>query len=242
MKKIFSISTLLVAALVLTLVSCKPKEASIVVQSVLLDTTDSLTALPDGARLKEVFAFQDDLWNTEAHFRLRTIDQIVVSGVQEFEVLPQRNTLLSNKLERINEVNIFYHAIDQSIAQVASDTATRKKSSVYATIVHELELLSKTEANVKKLYIFSNLLENQPGFLSLYDLDTKAELEKHPDKILKKFVAYKTLPDLSDIEIEIIHNPGDSYAEAKVFQQMADVYQALFELYNVKSITIKTNH
>jgi hypothetical protein len=200
-------------------------KVSIEARTILIDVTEPLEVLPDAEVFKQKFGFQQTLWKG-AHVRVRTLTDIVFSNIYEREIAPA-SSWLSNEQERIAEVNMFFSFIEQSLNSAGVNNDELIQSSIYTSVVYELNYLSSLSASIKELYIFSDLRENSE-LLNTYKKSVLARLNSDKEGIRKQLESSSKLDNLTGIKVYIIFQPKDYYS-AKPFESLAQIYSEIIE-------------
>ena len=128
--------------------------------SVLRDETDKqLAEVSADAIYKKFGLFEEQAkWNGSI-FRYSTISDVSFNKVTEASILPE-NPWLSNDLDRTAQIENFRNEIFQQFAN-AMDSGTKTYSSVYLPIARELRRLSESKSQIRRVYIYSDLMENR---------------------------------------------------------------------------------
>lgn len=229
--------SLVILALSLTLVHewQTYSHATITEISVLRDSTDSLLSeVSADAIFRKYRLFDDDNdneWNG-ARFRYQTINEVSYNKVTEADLSPE-NIWLSNELDRKKKIEKFRNEVFAPFAQ-KRNTGTKSHSSVYLPIARELRHLSESNSTVKKLLIYSDLLEHTPD-LSFYNESILSLLLSHPDTIAMALDQKFSLPSLIGIEVHLIYQPGNVVSDRR-FRIVSEFYEKLLERKGAKVI------
>jgi hypothetical protein len=126
-----------------------------------------------------------------------------------FAHLPERgNTFFEVTHERLAEQGVFYRQVVTALTEGHRFTGEIPHSRLYGPICEVLQDLQHSTAKQRQCLIFSDGLENTKG-LSFYDYrHNPALLLEEKDKIIAELEKQCPLPDLSGIEIWIIHQPS----------------------------------
>lgn len=192
--------------------------------SQIVDRTDTFLSQPDSQSTKKMFSGKS-LWEGN-HFRLLTASDVDYNAVYETK-LPPECSYFSNVYERKRKTNQFYMGIEDALAKVLSEPVGKPRSSVYAPIAHELNLLSEKNAKRKILVVYSDLAENTP-LLSFYRAETLKQLKDNPDSILEVLEKQIPLPNLKGIEIYFIYKPKDE-KDNEQFRIVSGFFKEFFE-------------
>jgi hypothetical protein len=209
------------------------KGGTVTENSVLRDETDKqLAEVSADANYKQFGLFDENAkWNG-AIFRYSTISDVSFNKVIEASILPQ-NPWFSNTIDRTTQLENFRNEVFKAFAS-ARDTGTKTHSSVYLPVARELKRLSESKSNVRRLFIYSDLMENRPD-LSFYSETQFKMLIEHPDYVLKKFNEWMPLPSLVGIEVHLIYQPADVTTD-KYFRTVSEFYGKMLEAKGAKVI------
>ena len=201
--------------------------------SVLRDETDKqLAEVSANAIYKQFGLFEENAkWNG-AIFRYSTISNVSFNKVTQASILPE-NPWLSNTLDRTTQLENFRNEVFKPFAS-ALDTGTKNHSSVYLPIARELKRLSESKSQVRRLFIYSDLMENRPD-LSFYNEAELKMLTEHPEYVMKKFEEWQPLPTLAGIEVHLIYQPADVTAD-RYFRVVSEFYGKMLEAKGAKVI------
>lgn len=209
------------------------KEGTTIENSVLRDETDKqLAEVSADAIYKQFGLFKEQAkWNG-AIFRYSTISDVSFNKVTQASILPE-NPWLSNTLDRTTQLENFRNEMFKPFSNTG-DTGTKMHSSVYLPIARELKRLSESKSEVRRLYIYSDLMENRPD-LSFYKEEQFKMLTEYPEYVLKKFEEWQPLPTLQGIEVHLIYQPADVSAD-RYFRVVSEFYGKMLEAKGAKVI------
>ncbi|MEN8117831.1 MAG: hypothetical protein ABFS16_12670 [Bacteroidota bacterium] len=209
-KIIFSTLTFMVM-----LISCKTETPQNTAVCVLIDVTDerfrddnftseNLPKLLSLMKLdKETGGFSG------GEIKLSLINEVSDSKSKTVKIeVAETGMLGENPLNRKDEVERFYNELEQAFSDVlgSADWGTNA-SKIYQKVTRELIKMKRTEADLKSLVIYSDMLENSNLF-NFYGQNWKGNIEKmmdEPEKTIQQLSAKgPALPDLSEFEIYII--------------------------------------
>jgi hypothetical protein len=205
--------------------------ATITETTVLRDETDRQLAEVSADAIFKQFNLFEKYVERGAIFRYSTISDVSFNKVilAEFE---HENPWLENDLDRTTRIEIFRNEVFAPFKE-KKDSAF-KHSSVYLPIARELSRLGERPTSIRRLYVYSDLMENTPE-LSFYSEETFTLLKNHPDIILKKFEEWLPLPSLEGIEVHLIYQPADITAD-KNFRVVSEFYGKMLEAKGAKVI------
>lgn len=197
------------------LISCKTETPQNTAVCVLIDVTDerfrddnftseNLPKLLSLMKLdKETGGFSG------GEIKLSLINEVSDSKSKTVKIeVAETGMLGENPLNRKDEVERFYNELEQAFSDVlgSADWGTNA-SKIYQKVTRELIKMKRTEADLKYLVIYSDMLENSNLF-NFYGQNWKGNIEKmmdEPEKTIQQLSAKgPALPDLSEFEIYII--------------------------------------
>lgn len=193
--------------------------------SVLRDVTDEELAKPNLNDINALYGFDKEKWSG-GKFRFSNLSDLGLNYINEIE-LPSQQALLSNEIEREAELKKFRGGIETIISKASEDSIGRTHSAVYGPMVNELEHLSLSKSEKRILIVYSDLLENKPGF-SVYGNQNPAMQKPDEDSILMEFRKKHSLPSLQGVAVYFIFQPANE-SEDEAFQFMSGIYQKLLE-------------
>lgn len=219
--------------------SCGPQTKAHVY---LIDTSDSLLInYPDPIDIADnFFNAKDNIFNG-ASFKLRTVAANNYAQGHEL-YLTETTALLSNEIQRIDEMNQFFRDITTSVELILNQSNGARYSSILRPLVQELTAIQAAEADEKKIFLYSDLKENTSEGLNMYDKKTLGALHIEPDKIRAQIEEYIEFPkDLEGIELHLLYSSG-SYIDIKTFEAMAEIIQYLIEDKSGATVVIHSHH
>ena len=190
----------------------------------LVDVTEKMLPRPEASVIKTSYGFQDQQLFIGAYFRLKTISEISYGNIFESKI-DAVNPMSTNDRQRKAEINAFFWELEASIDSVNSLEMDLVRSSIYLSLIDELNFLVSYSAEEKEMFIYSDLRENS-DFLNTYYGPTLRQLYNKPEAIRNLLEQKAEMPDLTGISIHIIYQPNAGNLEsAKVFEQMATLYK-----------------
>lgn len=136
------------------------------------------------------------------------------------------NPLLGNEIERKNHVDQYFSRIDSVLNLMQARRAQRDGSSILIPLFDNLNALSESIAQSRKLIINSDLYENMLNIDPDYNLYELIQLDK--DKTSSEFLNRIPLKDLKGIEIIILYLPTDKLDDSK-FEMLSVFYKSMLE-------------
>lgn len=193
----------------------------------LVDITDPLELVIDTTYVHTQLDIEHTLWEAKT-ITLSTITDYYNNPQKTF-IIEEATPLMSNTHIRRAKINTFIHGIDSAIVALPpSVSSTKNRSLVFTTIYKHLQHLSQSRATKRTLYIYSNLMENNPSGLSFYDKTTYEQLITHPDKVAEQLQQEGQLPDLTGITIYLLYYPN-SAEDNERYHTVATFYTHLLE-------------
>lgn len=190
------------------------------------DKTDSFLFIVEREAIKKLFRFDEDIWQG-AIFEPFALSDFAFGDEYRISI-PSENRLLVNRMKRVNAVLGFLSEIDTVLGFIDSSIATgRNHSLIYERLGKGLERLQKSSATSKYFIINSDMKENSE-LMSFYNNSTQLLLQSDPDSIVRIIENIYPLPDLTGIEVFILHKPT-SYEKGLLFSLIAKNYGRLLE-------------
>lgn len=225
---------------VLFLSSCtpnNPNDFQIEVR-VLLDKTDNFP-IHEEVTIKHI---EEDIGlhsgNTDNGIKvtLSTITSNSFNPVFQVEMERSKSFFQGRKSsDRIMQREFFQDSLRSAFKTILDESVGRKESEIHASICRELNHLSSSPATSKKLIIISDLLEHTP-INSFYTYRNSREAFKNDwSRIEEIFEQNCSIPDLTGIDIEVIHLPDENHDH--MFLMVFDFWKHLFEKHGVNSFT-----
>ncbi len=225
MKTIVISTILVIIGGAIFLLSFKFKEPGTTEVSVFRDLTEKHLSQPSDKEIIDVYQLHENRWKGGI-FRFSNVTDVSFNQWQEVNIDPV-NQWLSNELERRQQVKKFEDTISFIISSSDKDSIGKEYSSVYFPIVAELNRLSQSKSETKKLLVYSDLMENELD-VSLYAKGVFDLLRSNPDSLESIFEKKQPLSDLKGIEVYFIYQPADVKKD-KEFRIVSAFYKELFE-------------
>lgn len=201
--------------------------------TVLHDLTDTFVLAPQVMPILSLYDFVGNK-NKAALFRYVLITDKQLNPVHEITIDDGSCTEEMNTGDELYHrellVQAYMRHVQQSMNEfaVAYPVTPLSHSECYATIAHELELMSKRPSTQKTLIVFSDLNENTDAF-SFYRAKDSVLLRTDPQKVTKVLNKYRPLPnDLRGVVVYFVYSPEDREAD-KAFRKWIAVYKRMLE-------------
>lgn len=212
-----------------------PKQSTTEV-SVMRDITSQQLAEPQVQTIMPFFNLDSNKWGGGI-FRFSNITNLSMNQTVE-ATLPSQNEWLSSIFTRTKAINAFNTQVTQIISTAESDTVGKQNSSIYVPLANELNLLSQSSEKRRILFVYSDLMENDPNF-SFYGKKVFAMLLHNPEKAQQYFEKEQPLNNLKGIEVYLIFQPSNTVEDYQ-FQTVSAFYKQLLEAAGAK-VTITAN-
>lgn len=198
---------------------------------------DTNTGIPsiNAASLYKSMGLHGTTWD-RVIVHILALNEIDINRVHTI-VLEGRKKLLSNPIQRKNEIATFLQQIDSILTSVKQSKKGLPKSNIVLPVVHHLNELSKSKAIHKSAYIISDVFQNTDDF-SAYDNQRLLQLADNPTQFNDLFKATEPLSNLSGIAIHIVYEATAS--DNMRFRIMSTCFQQLFEQAG-GTVTIQAN-
>ncbi len=171
--------------------------------SVLVDKTDSLLAPPHSQELISMLKLEIYKWQS-VEARLQIITNIDYNMVYT-TTLPGRHVLLFNPSTRDAEIDSFTRTLQTNIEAINHLETGRATSSIYGTVMREINRVAATGAETKVVVIYSDLQQNIPDQFSMYNEADRALLNKHPEIVQKCLEEILRPADLHGVSVYLIY-------------------------------------
>jgi len=209
--------------------SCTTEEQTAI--TVLCDVTDSLMTFPKAKELKPLLNLEQNYWQG-VDFKLTYIADIEYE-YKHTVTLPARNLVMSNQLERNQEVNFALQKVD-SLLQFRQQS--RDHSIVFPTVIRELNNLASNGKSTRKIMVvYSDLVENTDK-VSMIEISKEEIDEQKGNELwskLEKSYNIRPADDLSEIEVYFVYLAKDLEFSQK-FSTISAIYKRQLEQRGVK--------
>jgi len=195
-----------------------------IIESVIIDKTDSFLANPDIHEIGTPIQLNENKWSG-INLRIQTVSDLDFNKVIEIR-LPSRNAMFSNPDERDLELKAFTQRAATVMDSITREKAGKPKSSIYRSVITDLNWLASQKAVKKIAIIYSDLSEN--SFFSIYKPKDRSLLKAHPEQVKNRFEQAAKPLDLTGSEIYFIFRPK-SERENDTFSLMVQVFKSILE-------------
>lgn len=191
--------------------------------TVLVDLTDEAIPKPEQGGMFSALGFDDNKW---VGGEIRRVDiSDVQYGFSETIAIPAGNSLEGNEFERKKTLEQFKGKVANLLH--FDEKQDYKKSVIFPIIIRELNTLCTIEGGKRKMFIFSDMIENTRE-VSLSKIDTKQLLPQHYGEIWDKMTesyGISLAENLSGIEVTIVYKAKD-FDDSQRFSLVARMYQS----------------
>jgi hypothetical protein len=195
------------------------------ITTIAIDKTDSAVAQVLGQRVIANKAFTGSIWNGHI-VRIICITGYDVNPVKTITLLAA-NAAGSNSHQRREEVERFTLDVQLAIDSIAGVNMQQTHSVIYKPLVKELHYLATYPADHKRLWVFSDLKENN-SLYSIYPSTVRRVMHTNSDSVKAIFLTAQTPDDIHGITIGLIHQVN-STRENETYFKMATIFQAIFK-------------
>jgi|GEM_PF-2251995 len=231
--QVFRLLALILAILVLMGYGCTRSETSV---TVIEDVTElDFLVHPHPDDVIDIYGFNENLF-ASARFRYSSISSLNHNA--EFELyLEGKHNLLSNELERRDDIKDFENSIDKILFS-QNGNGYHKYSSIWKPIVREIVKLQKY-AGEKHLLVYSDLQENSKWF-SIHKRDDLHRLLTQRETVKEQFLGEADDIKQSDslLEVIVIYQPK-TIKDDERFSLLVDLYRSVFKELDIP-ISFKT--
>lgn len=119
--------------------------------SVLIDKTDTFSSKPDANEILALAHLQDDKWRS-TRFRIQTVSNVTYNPITKLE-LPSVIPLLTNPIERDKNVGVFSQSVKGQIDSINTLPVGFHSSSIYRTVMDEVNTVASLEGKQKIVII-----------------------------------------------------------------------------------------
>ncbi len=195
--------------------------------SILEDVTETdFVSRPNAQSIQSLFNLDKEPWSS-VKFRHGIISSLIHN--KRFDIsLNGENALFGNELIRISKIKSFKASVD-SILSLSYSDKPHNSSSIFTPIVDELKILQKDSLSSTRLYVFSDLQENNSEWFSVHQYNDFKLLKTNPEKVKDLFLEHTSgLIQASNIKIIVVYQP-QTIKQDKVFALMRKVYTLVFD-------------
>ncbi|MEP0264201.1 hypothetical protein [Dokdonia sp.] len=216
----------LIGLLCVLLFSCKTEETRTDVYSVLRDVTDPLLADVNADEITGAMHLEN--MDRNVVLRYSEISDVDMHIVEQVVFKKPVTGLLGNEVENTKTVRTF----KKDIAEVLTPKDTLvlvSHSAIFVPILQEIQYLnSLPDAGDKILVVYSNLMENDPSWLSFYRSEDVLALYHTPESIVQRYLSKADMTDkLIDVSVHIIYMPSD-IKDNRRFNALRSCYMMVF--------------
>ncbi len=187
--------------------------------SILIDKTDTTITSASFGEITEILNPDRNLWNALS-VRIRTVEDRDFTPVVVSE-LPAGNPEEITEDDRKQDFRRFLKPLEKSLAQKRHKNKLTE-SIIYRPVLNELKMLVRSKAKTKTLFIYSDLLENNPDF-SIYTPELPMK-----NRVILELLKQDSVPNLKGIHVYIIHSPQPGINNRR-FRQMVKAYTDILE-------------
>lgn len=208
------------AVTIVLLSSCQQEKDPLLDLVVLHDQTELMSQVTY-ADVRELLIYDDPrlLWY-EVGIKTRGLSD-VPHGVVAMNSLPKANSNYVTEQQRKAQFLEFLKQTEAMMSSTRHIEGDKSASHLYVGIVEELNLLAKSKATNRMLFVSSDLHENTPWF-SVYDDEDREQLLRHPDSVVKRFESHFPLGDLTSVKVYLVHSATPETQE--IFEAMSKLY------------------
>lgn len=200
--------------------SCQKEKDPLLDLVVLHDQTENMNQVTF-ADVRELLIYHDPrlLWY-EVNIKTRGLSD-VPHGVVAVNSLPEANSNYVTEQRRKAQFLEFLKQTEAMMSTTRHIEGDKSASHLYVGIAEELNLLSKSKATNRMLFVSSDLHENTSWF-SVYDEEDRIQLLRHPDSVVRRFEERFPLGDLTGVKVYMVHSASTETQE--IFEAMSKLY------------------
>jgi len=215
---------IIILIIAFSLIACQSEAPTAIANIVMADRTDPNIPEPDAEIIKRFCSIENNL-NSSVWLKFQNITNTDVneSYVLELEAFSS----FGNKLQRNAEIRKFNTAIDTLVIHENNRSYTYHSSSIIVPLLDRLTELSKVDATVKNILLYSDISEFSDIF-NVYDTKSRFELQDDPVSVVTAFTSQLTIPNLQGITLHIIYYPKTT-EQNRLFRSMVEVYTEVFK-------------
>lgn len=193
------------------------------------DITDDHQLKPEVEAIKQGLGYGTDIW-CGINFTYLEITDLELNSEKQIFLTPSSH-LLGNQLSRKREVETFFQELDKLV--LSPPVGEKGYSAIYRPLAKKLNEMGESEATERRVFIYSDLMENSG--ISFYDTETFSKAEQEPEIIIAQFQAQEVLRDLSGITIHLLFNPRDREQD-RMFAITSSLFKKMFERHGAKVV------
>ena len=215
----------------IAMVSCSTKTSTELTTAIttITDKSDSLQVYPSSKTFDQLVG--KNIWKGQ-RFRFVDIGNTSMVTPHEFSIEPSTRSDTPKKI-RVQQFNQLKTGVNDYVESQEFQTISGfNRSIIFEKLTSELELLHKTEADQKALFLYTDMLEFDR--YSFYDPATFARLESDQPNLTKALLPLNQT-DYSDITIYWIYR-CNTYQENQRYRVIRDFLQKSFASYSITFI------
>lgn len=218
------IGNILLAFICLACISChtKPISQQLIV---LVDRSDTMRAVPSQESICTFLNLDSEI-PSDVICKLSIINAVSLNSSSTIQMRSE-NEWLGNEFDSKANVRAFKDSLNAVLNRILNTKTESKYSSIYLRIARELDILSRSDAEVRTFLVYGDFMENTTK-VSFYNSGTLTRIINDPSSVALALNEQAVLPDLTGITIYIIYQPS-SIEEDESFQIVSTFYKRLFE-------------
>ena len=210
--------------------ACKDTPQEVELFSIMVDVTDPHIAKPE---VSELLSLMDISTNPkQIHLRYASLSDVDYNKVQSLYYKPHGKGLLGNAVKAKRKRVRFEREL-ASLLESEDSVVKADYSAIFEPIIREVYFLSTQKgASNKRLFVFSNLMENS-GLANFYKTKDYLLLMQKQKPLVKRFLA--VVPDFktTDVSLQIVYIPHNQKDNIQ-FKAVEKLYTELFRSLGIR--------
>ena len=195
------------------------------VETVLIDKTDSFLVRPETADLMPPLRLQENKWKS-IKFRVQTISGFNFNTILGLE-LPSAAPIISNPIERDKQIRDFTQKTSSVIDSINHLKNGLDNSSIYLTLITELNKMASFDDKQKIAIVYSDLFEHSSLF-NIYTAQNRRLLKTNIKGVKEDFKKNMRPGNLHGIHVYFVYRPK-SDADNATFALVANLFKSILE-------------
>ena len=203
------------------------------VTSVIVDVTDTMNSkIPIGA-ISKVSEMHNNLFSRHI-VRLHVVNSFEYTPIYDYE-LPSSNWLKENEYKRMDSLEHFLFHVDNKLNEMYNIDHSLPQSNVFDQVFLEANYLMSIQAEVRTLFISSDLCENNNSF-SAYTKDL-ALMAYNPDSLEVAFTHRVKPVDYTGLQVFLVYSATEENSNNRFIITSAFLRKILLKKHATVSIS-----
>lgn len=206
------------------------------VETVFIDKTDSFLVRPETADMLPPLRLQENKYKS-VKFRVQTISGVNYNTISSVE-LPSAFSIISNPIDRDKQITLFTKKATSVIDSINHLKNGLDNSSIYLTLITELNKMASFNDKQKIAIVYSDLFEHSSLF-NIYTAQNRKLLKTNMTGVKETLEKVMKPGNLHGIQVYFIYKPK-SDIDNDTYALTANLFKAILEGAGAK-VTIGAN-